>query len=109
MLILTNATRLCRWMLPEVEAVFSCGHFLVVNGTSDTLASRHIVANRAVGGAVEVAVAAAVAVVVTLGVTVGVSLGVGVGVGLGVDVDVGVDVELCTLKGSDICGLCIPQ
>src|SRR5438105_15373807 len=42
MLILTNATLLCRWILREVEAVFSSGHFLLVNRT---LASRHILGN----------------------------------------------------------------
>ncbi|SRR6266705_733199 len=42
MLILTDATVLCRWILREVEAVFSFGHFLLVNRT---LASRHILGN----------------------------------------------------------------
>lgn len=30
---LTDATVLCRWILREVEAVFSSGHFLLVNRT----------------------------------------------------------------------------
>ena len=39
---MTDATILCRWILREVEAVFSSGHFLLVNRT---LASRHILGN----------------------------------------------------------------
>src|SRR5438874_2090144 len=39
---LNDATLLCRWILREVEAVFSSGHFLLVNRT---LASRHILGN----------------------------------------------------------------
>lgn len=42
MLMLTDATILCRWMLREAEVVFSSGHFLVVNRT---LASRYILGN----------------------------------------------------------------
>ena len=42
MLIMTDATILCRWILREVEAVFLSGHFLLVNRT---LASRHILGN----------------------------------------------------------------
>jgi hypothetical protein len=42
MLIPTNATLLCHWILPEVEAVFSSGHFLPVNRT---LESRRILGN----------------------------------------------------------------